>query len=509
MVAGAIDGLGSAGGARIDDGLVDGRGSGFRRSSVEFEHCLVATLEAIELVDAHVEQQQRTGQHGTARERPVGDRRSVVPPPADDALAYRGLQVPVRGLGHGDREDHRPDEVRHRAGGGTDDHEDRPAPQVQPVAPLAHLDQRRPAHDAAEPDGGGMDGDHHGDQRQDRHEWEEPLVHVALGEHGDGGRATEHRHRGGTDRVEGAAHRRVRCMLPPPRPPEERRSRSEEEPAGAGDRREVEEVRPVDAHERFGWAAQWRRGARVHPEHVGEHHERCGDDRAADDVTGCSNPQQRHEHQRPDQIPLLLHRQAPQVPQQRRLAGEVRDVAEDLAPVVHVEDRPRDVAAHLRLLFGRAGERGPHGNGEQHGVERREEPTCPAEPELTERHLAVAAVLVEQQRRDQESGDHEEHLDAEEPPVHPREPPVVQQDDADGQRTQPVERRLVAHRGERGRRPDRRCGGDRCRSIDERGHRRSDVPSRVVSTVHPSAWSSARSASAVAKSLAARASSSA
>ena len=131
--------------------------------------------------------------------------------------------------------------------------------------------------------------------------------------------------------------------------------------------------------------------------------------------------------------------------QQRRVAGEVRHVAEDLAPVAHVEHRPRDVAAQLRALLGRSGQRRPDRDEEDHGEERRQEPLGSTHPEPAERDTAVAVVFLEQQRRDQEPGHDEEHLDAEEPAVHPREPGVVQQHDDDRQGPQPVERRLVSH----------------------------------------------------------------
>ena len=403
--------------------------------SIQIEHRVVAPFETVELINAHIEQQQRSHERGAARERPVGDGRPIVPPTTDRPFAHRRLQVSVRRLGDHHGEQHRPREPPHRARRCTHDHEDRPAPQVQPVTSLAHLDQRGPAHDAPEPERCRVHGHHHSDQRQDRHERQQPLVHVALGEHGDRGRATEHRHRGSTEWIEDPAGRRVGRMRPSPWSPQERGAGAEQETACTGDRREVQEIRPVDALECSGWTTERRRCARMHPEHVGEHHERRSHDCSTDHVAGNPHSQQRHENEWPDQVPLLLDSEAPKVSQQRWLAGEVRHVAEDLTPVVDVEHRPRDVATYLRLLLGRTGNRRPDRHGEQHGVERREESTGAPEPELAERHLAVAVALVEQQRGDQEPRHHEEHLDAEESAVHPREPGVVQQDDADRQRT--------------------------------------------------------------------------
>ena len=160
--------------------------------------------------------------------------------------------------------------------------------------------------------------------------------------------------------------------------------------------------------------------------------------------------------------------------------------------------------------------------------------------------VAGPVALLEQQRRDQEPGHDEEHLDAEEAAVHPREPGVVEDHGDHRQRAQPVERRLVAHRrhrrhprGAHARRSFRRCRRSGCRWLrfpglrTPRSRRRVEalraVPSAGWSAtvrdrpVHRRTWSpqgwsrrsirrlaaSARIASAVAKSFAARASSSA
>ena len=53
--------------------------------------------------------------------------------------------------------------------------------------------------------------------------------------------------------------------------------------------------------------------------------------------------------------------------------------------------------------------------------QRRQQPPGPADPERAERDASAALALVEQQRRDQEAGDDEEHLDAVEPAGHPGE----------------------------------------------------------------------------------------
>ncbi len=301
---------------------------------------------------------------------------------------------------------------------------------------------------------------------------------------------------------------------PAPRPPDEGSAGAEQQAERAGDRRQVHVVGAVDAIEGGGWAAEQRRAARLDPQGVDPDHGRCAEDQRADDVPRQPDAHQRNEHERPDQVPLLFDREAPEVAQRRRLAREVRHVAEDLPPVVGVEDRPGDLPTDLRLLFRRSPQHGSDPDRQQHGVERWEQSTGAPLPEVAERHLAVSVALVEQQRRDEEPRHDEEHFDAEEATSHPREAGVVEQHDADRQRSQAVERWLIPHGGELVQTHGRFGGASlRCRrgrrTIDDRRHRRSDVPSRVVSTVQPSAWSSARKASARAKSLAARASSSA
>jgi hypothetical protein len=69
-----------------------------------------------------------------------------------------------------------------------------------------------------------------------------------------------------------------------------------------------------------------------------------------------------------------------------------------------------------------------------------------AQPELLQPHTTRALALLDQQRGDEEAGHDEEHLDAEESTVHPREPGVIQHHGRDRDRPQPVEPRLVAHR---------------------------------------------------------------
>ena len=128
------------------------------------------------------------------------------------------------------------------------------------------------------------------------------------------------------------------------------------------------------------------------------------------------------ERQRPHEVELLLDRQAPQVPQQRRVGGVVRDVADDLAPVAEVGERPRQVAPHAGALGGRPDDERDDGDHGQHHAERRQQPAGPAQPELAEVDAPGRLALLDQQRRDQEAGHDEEHLDADPAAAHPANP---------------------------------------------------------------------------------------
>jgi len=135
------------------------------------------------------------------------------------------------------------------------------------------------------------------------------------------------------------------------------------------------------------------------------------------------------------------------MPEQRRRTREVLDLAEHLTPVGEVEDAPRVIASHLRVLLGAAPENRPHPNHDQHREQRRQQPTPATHPELPEADAtqSVAVAFLDQQRGDQEPGDDEEHLDSKESAVHPREACVVQDDSNHRHCAHAVERRLIAH----------------------------------------------------------------
>ena len=186
-------------------------------------------------------------------------------------------------------------------------------------------------------------------------------------------------------------------------------------------------------------------------EHVRPHHHRHGDRHEDPGGSGPLQPSaaEGDEGERPEQVPLLLDGQAPDVAQQRRIPAVVGHAANDLAPVATVEACPRQVAPQLRPLFVAAVEDRPDGDCRQHGEQGRQQSPGATQPELGEVGVAGAVPLVEQERCDEEAGHDEEDLDAEEPAVHPREPGVIEDHGDHRQGPQTVERWLVTHRGHR------------------------------------------------------------
>ena len=416
-------------------------------------------------------------------------------------------------------------------------------PEVDAVAALADLDERGPREDRPEPRRRRVDGDEHGDQRQQRDEGEQPLVHVAVG---------ERRHRGDAPSIATASRPRPSSSQPPrerrrcrrpPRPPHERRRRAEQQAGRPGHRRQVHEVDAVDVVEHGDRRAElpgplpW--STYVHTITAAEtatSSPRCP-------ARGQPGAAEGDERERPEQVPLLLDGEAPDVAQQRRIAAVVRDARRGSGPSCRRRRSPTAGRAAAATAARRCRRTIAHTATAASTVNRagsrrraRRIQNCGrlVWPELV--------ALVEQQRRDEEAGHDEEHLDAEEPAVHPREPGVVEDHGDHRQRAQAVERRLVAHRRHRrhprgwahgssiwaasaadlgcrrlrfpDRSPPRRVavsgrgrgpGGRRAAQPFERrvvanrlGHRRTMVPLAVVSTIQPSACRAARTSSAAA-----------
>ena len=122
--------------------------------------------------------------------------------------------------------------------------------------------------------------------------------------------------------------------------------------------------------------------------------------------------------------------------------GGVAETLPDLVPVGHVEEPGQHVAAQCteRLVLE---DRRPHGDEQHHREQRREQTLGAPEPEVTQRDLVRALAFGDQQQRDQVAGDHEEHLDAEEPAREPVAVGVIHHHRHDGERAHPVESRQI------------------------------------------------------------------
>ena len=142
----------------------------------------------------------------------------------------------------------------------------------------------------------------------------------------------------------------------------------------------------------------------------------------------------------PEDVELLLHRQRPQVLEHGRAADEleVRGLGEDAQPVRVVEQRAREVAAEPgRAVVGdRRDQQGGHG---QHGEQCGQQPAGPADVEVLEVDPPGAVELDQQQRGDQEAGEDEEHVHAEESARDPGNIRVVEHHGDDRDRAQAVE----------------------------------------------------------------------
>ena len=181
-----------------------------------------------------------------------------------------------------------------------------------------------------------------------------------------------------------------------------------------------------------------------------------------EDVSLVQQRQSPCHQQRPDHVELFLHRQRPEVAQQRGPLPrvEVRLARHDQVPVRDVGERRRDVVPEAGGLV-RGEEQAVAGYGEEQQEERRQQPACPAQPEAPQGDAAPAGSFRQQRPRDDVPADDEEDLDAEEAAGRDPEGGVEEHHRDHGQRAHAVEARQVALR----RRPR---GGGRQRSAPNR-----------------------------------------
>ena len=211
---------------------------------------------------------------------------------------------------------------------------------------------------------------------------------------------------------------------------------------GPRERREVREVVVLSGQDH----AVHERGHRRDREHR-------RDERHATTSEPHRQPEREDDEQRPHEVELLLDRQRPEVLHRRRLeVGAVRDLRVACeVPVLHVERAREDLLQERPPLHLRHEQERRHRAGAQHHERGRQDAPGPAHVELLEPHPPVPLGVAEQEPRDQEAGDDEEHVDADEARRECGGPEVVEHDAADRHGTERLD--LGPHGGShRGRR---------------------------------------------------------
>ena len=146
--------------------------------------------------------------------------------------------------------------------------------------------------------------------------------------------------------------------------------------------------------------------------------------------------EQEREDQRPEEIELLLDRERPDVPQQRRAARPRRSTTPCGRSGTSSRRRRSPASVWPRssaTVSGRKSRRVERDHA-HHQEERREEPPGAAQVEPPEPDVVVLAPVAEEQARDQVAADHEEHVDAEEAARHPLHVAVIEQHGDDRER---------------------------------------------------------------------------
>ena len=322
-----------------------------------------------------------------------------------------------------------------RVGRGEDDH--RRLPEVDRVGADADPAQRPHPEEDAEPAGRVRQRHQHQHRRQ-REDDEAALVEerVELADLPDHDR--DHQQAEDAEAVEHVARLRGDPAAEAAARPDHRQRRAEQQAAGAGvgavvDPRGVEGRVVEDRHlDRRDQRQRDRQQRQPRP-----------DPRGQRPLVHELDPEQQQEG--PEDVELLLDRERPEVVERffRREAGEVGDVAEDLLPVVDVEDRRDDRLAELVGLGG-AEDRHPGDDDRQHHEQRRQQAPGAGQPELAELDPAAGRELGEQQVGDQVAGEGEEDPDPQQSSRRPAETEVEDDHRQHRDRAQPVEPGHVA-----------------------------------------------------------------
>ena len=146
--------------------------------------------------------------------------------------------------------------------------------------------------------------------------------------------------------------------------------------------------------------------------------------------------------QRPEQVVLLLDTERPRVLQRRRRAAlrEVVGLLCDEGPVRHPEERGDGVVAQCGGGLRRE-ECARRHHRQHHDDQRGQQPSRAPDPEARQRDSPATGQFVEQQRGDQESAEHEEDVDTEEPAGNTGDAAVLGQDEPNRDGADAVQRR--------------------------------------------------------------------
>ena len=198
---------------------------------------------------------------------------------------------------------------------------------------------------------------------------------------------------------------------------------------------------------------------------------RDGDDRR--DARGHRPPpeasvtQEEDEYEWPDDVELLLDREAPEVADRRR-RGERADVpaVADLVPVGHLCERGADLGGECSLAVGPpdAEDRGD-GDGGEGAPGQWPQSSGSAPPERPERDPSRPVVFADQQRGDEVAGEDEEEVDPDEAAGEDVGVGVVDDDGEHSDRSEAVQPRPARRRLD-----DRGVDGGRLRRLGHDPH---------------------------------------
>ena len=181
-------------------------------------------------------------------------------------------------------------------------------------------------------------------------------------------------------------------------------------------------------------------------------------------VASAGDEDGREEQRRPDEIELLLHGQRPEV-EERRGRGDGREIVGRRRREPEVPDRERrrgPIEEQVRPIE-RVGENG--GGRQRHDEDHdpgRGKAANASSVEVPKAHGPASLDLSKQQARDQEAGDHEEDVDADEAAADREESGVEQDHETHGDTSQALDVRAKPVLRRRRRRPLGRPAAARC-----------------------------------------------